>query len=84
MKGCLMVIMTILLARNVEKFELQRESSQRDLKIRSNYRSFRITKIYLNYGKEIIRVFSGNFTVTLNLLELWRFELERVNCMSVL
>ena len=57
MKGRLMVIMTILLARNVEKFELQRESSQRDLKIRSNYRSFRITEIYLNYGKEIIRVF---------------------------
>ena len=57
MKGRLMVIMTILLARNVEKFELQRESSQRDLKIRSNYGSFRITEIYLNYGKEIIRVF---------------------------
>ena len=39
-----MVIVASLLVRNVEKFESQRESSQRDLKIRSNYRNFRITE----------------------------------------
>ena len=42
---CLMVIMASLLVRNVETFELQRESYQRDLEIRSNYRNFWITEI---------------------------------------
>ena len=40
--------------------------------------------IDLNYGKEIIKVSEGNFTVTLNLLELRIFELKRVSCRSVL
>ena len=37
--------MASLFVKNLEKFELQRDSSQRDLKIRSNYRNFRITEI---------------------------------------
>ena len=40
MKDHLMVLMVSLLVRNEEKFELQRQSSQKGLKIRSNYRSF--------------------------------------------
>ena len=56
-----MVIMVSLLVRNVEKFELQRKSSQRNLKIRSNYRNSRITEIrsverkLLEFLKEISR-----------------------------
>ena len=38
-----MVIMASFLIKNVGKFELERESSQRDLKILSNYGNFRIT-----------------------------------------
>ena len=42
----------------------------------SNYRDS-------NYGKINIRVsFIRNFTVTLHLIELWRFELERWYCIS--
>ena len=37
--------MASLFVKNLEKFELQRDSSQRDLKVRSNYRNFRITEI---------------------------------------
>ena len=40
-----MVIMTSLLVRSVEKFELQRESSQRNLKISSSKINFWITEI---------------------------------------
>ena len=46
-----MVIMASLLVRNVENFELQRESSQRDLKILSKYRNFRITEIRIKERK---------------------------------
>ena len=40
-----MVIMASLLVKNVEKFELQRESYKKELKIHSNYRSIQITEI---------------------------------------
>ena len=43
--------MASLLVKNVEKFELKRESSQRDLKIRSNYGSFRIAEIWITERK---------------------------------
>ena len=39
------------LVSDVEKFELQREFSQRELKIRSNYRHFRITEIRITESK---------------------------------
>ena len=42
-----MVIMTSLLVRSVEKFELQRESSQRNLKISSSKINFWITEIQI-------------------------------------
>lgn len=45
------VIMASLLVRNVEKFELQRESSWRYLKIRSNYINSRITGIRITGRK---------------------------------
>ena len=67
-----MVIITSLLVRNVEKFELQRESSQRDLKIRlsykiSNYRD-------LNYGKHLGRNSMLNLTLILsNLGNFWNW-----------
>ena len=49
-----MVIMVSLLVKNAEKLELQRQSSQRDLKIHSNYKFSNYRDF--NHGKEIIRV----------------------------
>ena len=43
--------MTSLLVRNVEKFKLQREFSQRGLKIWSNYTNFQITEIQITERK---------------------------------
>ena len=44
--------------------------NQFELEKFSNYRDS-------NYGKKTIRVSLGNFTVTLNLLELWRYLNQR-------
>ena len=44
-KNHFMMIMASLLVKNVEKFELQRESYEKELKIHSNYRSIQITEI---------------------------------------
>ena len=49
-----MVIMVSLLVKNAEKLELQRQSSQRDLKIHSNYKFSNYRDF--NHRKEIIRV----------------------------
>ena len=56
-KDLSVVIMTNLLVRTLEKYKLQRESSQRDLKICSNYRNFRITEesSFKGFLKEISR-----------------------------
>ena len=43
--------MASLFVRNVEKFELQRESSNKDFKIRSSYRNFQITEIQITERK---------------------------------
>ena len=43
--------MASLLVKNVEKFEIQRESSQGYLKIRLSYRNFRITEIRITERK---------------------------------
>ena len=56
MKDHLMVIMDSLLIRNVEKFELQRKSCQGNLKVHSNYRSFRITEIWVTERKLIAEI----------------------------
>ena len=65
-----MVIMATLFVRDVEKFELQSGSSQRDLKICPSYRNFPITEIRITEGN--YKSFLRNFTVTLNLCELGR------------
>ena len=46
-----MVIMANLLVRDAEKFKLQRGFSQKGLKIRSNYRNFRITEFEITERK---------------------------------
>ena len=46
-----MVIMANLLVRDVEKFKLQIGFSQKGLKIRSNYRNFRITEFEITERK---------------------------------
>ena len=55
--------MASLLVRNAKKFELQRDSSQRDLKIRSNYRSFRVKRFQLWKGnfKRFVRKSHSDF-----------------------
>ena len=40
-----MLIMASLFVRNVDKFELQRESPQKDLKIHLNYGHFQIADL---------------------------------------
>ena len=46
-----MMIMASLLVKNVENFELQRESYEKELKIHSNYRSIQITEIWITERK---------------------------------
>ena len=41
----------VIMASLLQQFELQRESCRRDLKIRSNYRGFRITEIRITESK---------------------------------
>ena len=64
--------------RNVEIFKLQRESSQKGLKNRLNYRIFRIS-IRERNCKSFIRKFHGYFRI-MEISELRKFERERVNC----
>ena len=64
------------------KVSIRDRVSQSDLKICSNCRSFRITKISIT-ERELLELLQ-EISVTLNLLEFQRFELERVNCRSML
>ena len=78
------VMMASLLVSNAEKFELEKDSSQRDYKIHSNYKNFRITEIRITERKlkSFLRRFHGDFKFVriMEISALGRFELERANC----
>ena len=67
------VVKTSLHVRNVENFDLQRESCRRDLKIRSELRKEKYESFFRNFRDE------SAFVRITDIFKLRRFELERVN-----